>query len=271
MARRHGPHAFWIDWRSDPDVLATSLGEVARPLGLSAEKIAQAQRAGASLPDLVWTHLESVRGWLVVVDNVDDVDSLQGGANRISTYRGWLRPTAAGRLLVTTRLLDTELWGPQARLHRIGRLPTAVAAAVLRDYAPHGGDAAEELAERLGGSPPDRRRTPSATGTAVPTAATPPQAVRRRRTRATPGTGGSRRYPSTVPRYDFRCLACSTTFEVDRPMAAAGDPARCPHGHTDTVKLLSTVALGGRASGGRAPMPAAPAGGGGCCGGGCCG
>jgi len=57
-------------------------------------------------------------------------------------------------------------------------------------------------------------------------------------------------------------------------MAAAGDPARCPYGHADTVKLLSTVALGGRAGSGRAPMAAAraaPAGGGGCCGGGCCG
>jgi putative FmdB family regulatory protein len=73
-----------------------------------------------------------------------------------------------------------------------------------------------------------------------------------------------------VPRYDFRCRQCSTTFEVDRPMAAAGDPAPCPHGHVDTVKLLNAVALGGRAAGG-APMPAAPAGGGGCCGGGCCG
>ena len=50
-----------------------------------------------------------------------------------------------------------------------------------------------------------------------------------------------------MPRYDFRCRQCSTTFEIDRPMAAAGDPARCPHGHADTVKLLSTVALGGRA------------------------
>ena len=86
-----------------------------------------------------------------------------------------------------------------------------------------------------------------------------------------PGAGRRRRYPPTVPRYDFRCRQCSTTFEVDRPMAAAGDPARCPHGHADTVKLLSTVALGGRTGGGRAAMPAAPAGGGGCCGGGCCG
>jgi putative FmdB family regulatory protein len=71
-----------------------------------------------------------------------------------------------------------------------------------------------------------------------------------------------------VPRYDFRCRRCATTFEVDRPMAAAGDPARCPCGADDTVKLLSTVALGGR--GGAGPVPA-PASGGGCCGGGCCG
>jgi putative FmdB family regulatory protein len=74
---------------------------------------------------------------------------------------------------------------------------------------------------------------------------------------------------SVVPRYDFRCRQCSTTFEVDRPMAAASDPARCPAGHADTVKLLSTVALGGRAGTGSAPAPAS-AGGGGCCGGGCC-
>lgn len=66
-----------------------------------------------------------------------------------------------------------------------------------------------------------------------------------------------------VPRYDHRCRACGATFEVSRPIAQAGDPAVCPAGHTDTVKLLSTVAVTGTA--------AAAAGGTGCCGGGCCG
>jgi putative FmdB family regulatory protein len=71
-----------------------------------------------------------------------------------------------------------------------------------------------------------------------------------------------------VPRYEFRCRECAQTFEVSRPMSAAGDPARCPGGHADTVKLLSTVAVGGRSA---APAAGAPrAGGGGCCGGGCC-
>ncbi|MER6950030.1 zinc ribbon domain-containing protein [Nonomuraea sp. NPDC000554] len=66
-----------------------------------------------------------------------------------------------------------------------------------------------------------------------------------------------------MPRYDFRCRACGSTFEVSRPMAASDAPATCPEGHDDTVKLLSTVAM----TGGAAPR----GGGGGCCGGGCCG
>jgi putative FmdB family regulatory protein len=66
-----------------------------------------------------------------------------------------------------------------------------------------------------------------------------------------------------MPRYEFRCRACGDTFEVDRPMRAASDPADCPQGHSDTVKLLSTVSLAGRAG------PARPAAAGGCCGGAC--
>ena len=68
-----------------------------------------------------------------------------------------------------------------------------------------------------------------------------------------------------MPRYDFRCRECERTFEVSRPMSSSNEPARCPGGHTDTVKLLSTVAVGGRAG---APAASRPAGG--CCGGGCC-
>ncbi|MET8554774.1 zinc ribbon domain-containing protein [Streptomyces sp. NPDC004959] len=72
-----------------------------------------------------------------------------------------------------------------------------------------------------------------------------------------------------MPRYEYRCRARGDTFELNRPMAESGAPANCPAGHADTVKLLSTVAVGGRASGGAAPAP--QGGGGGCCGGGCCG
>lgn len=71
-----------------------------------------------------------------------------------------------------------------------------------------------------------------------------------------------------MARYDFRCRSCGSTFEVERPMAEASDPATCPEGHTDTVKLLSAVAIGGRAAATPAPVTAPPAAGG-CCGGAC--
>ncbi|MFC4534067.1 FmdB family zinc ribbon protein [Sphaerisporangium dianthi] len=74
-----------------------------------------------------------------------------------------------------------------------------------------------------------------------------------------------------MPRYDYRCRSCGSTFELSRPMSAAGDAALCPEGHDDTVKLLSTVAVTGGASAPRTAGPAGGAGGGGCCGGGCCG
>ncbi|KFG75753.1 FmdB family zinc ribbon protein [Streptomyces mutabilis] len=76
-----------------------------------------------------------------------------------------------------------------------------------------------------------------------------------------------------MPRYEYRCRSCGDTFELSRPMAECSAPAACPAGHDDTVKLLSTVAVGGSSSG-SAPAPApggGGGGGGGCCGGGCCG
>lgn len=69
-----------------------------------------------------------------------------------------------------------------------------------------------------------------------------------------------------MPTYDYRCRACGETFEATRPMAESAEPATCPEGHDDTVKLLTTVAMTGRAGEASAP---APAGGGGCCGGAC--
>lgn len=77
-----------------------------------------------------------------------------------------------------------------------------------------------------------------------------------------------------MPRYEFRCRACGDTFIEQRPMSASGDPATCPQGHDDTVKLLSTVAVarGGSSTGSASAGSAAGSpGGGGCCGGGCCG
>jgi putative FmdB family regulatory protein len=67
-----------------------------------------------------------------------------------------------------------------------------------------------------------------------------------------------------VPLYDFRCRTCDETFEVRRPMADADEPAACPQGHVDTLRLLPIVSLGGK-TGADTPAPAATGG----CGAGC--
>ena len=71
-----------------------------------------------------------------------------------------------------------------------------------------------------------------------------------------------------MPRYEYRCRDCESTFEMSRPMAESSLPAPCPQGHADTVKLLSTVALTGAPTGAPRPVGAGPRTGG-CCGGGC--
>jgi putative FmdB family regulatory protein len=72
-----------------------------------------------------------------------------------------------------------------------------------------------------------------------------------------------------MPRYEYRCRACGATFELTRPMSESADPSTCPAGHDDTVKLLSTVAVGGRAAPSGAAGPVRGSAGGGCCGGSC--
>lgn len=74
-----------------------------------------------------------------------------------------------------------------------------------------------------------------------------------------------------MPRYDVRCRACGDTFEVTRSITRLDEPAPCPQGHDDTVRLLPAVGVvrGAPAGAGPGPGAAAPSGGG-CCGGGCC-
>jgi len=52
-------------------------------------------------------------------------------------------------------------------------------------------------------------------------------------------------------------------------MSESSAPCTCPQGHDDTVRLLSTISVGGRASSARGRSGQPSAGGGGCCGGAC--
>ncbi|MCU1400806.1 MAG: hypothetical protein JWN62_3915 [Acidimicrobiales bacterium] len=68
-----------------------------------------------------------------------------------------------------------------------------------------------------------------------------------------------------MPLYDFRCKTCDDTFEVRRSMAESDQPATCPAGHAETVRLLSVFAsVGGGSAGPAKQATVAPMSGGGC-------
>ena len=56
-----------------------------------------------------------------------------------------------------------------------------------------------------------------------------------------------RRYPSAVPRYEYRCPTCEDRFEVVRSMTDAAGPVACPSGHEGARRVFSAVASVGRA------------------------
>ncbi|MHB1431946.1 MAG: FmdB family zinc ribbon protein [Streptosporangiaceae bacterium] len=72
-----------------------------------------------------------------------------------------------------------------------------------------------------------------------------------------------------MPRYEYRCRACGDTFERSRPMSESSAPCTCPQGHDDTVRLMSSVAVGGRSGQQESSGTGGGGGGGGCCGGSC--
>jgi putative FmdB family regulatory protein len=60
-----------------------------------------------------------------------------------------------------------------------------------------------------------------------------------------------------MPRYEYRCRICQTTFELRRAVNDADSPTECPDGHDDVTRLLSVFAT---ARVGQASGPAVPAG-----------
>lgn len=73
-----------------------------------------------------------------------------------------------------------------------------------------------------------------------------------------------------MPLYEYFCRHCQVKFELLRPMSRWEEPATCPSGHADALRLLSLFASYSKGSDGA--MTAVAGTGGGCagCGGGHC-
>ncbi|MER7049974.1 tetratricopeptide repeat protein, partial [Streptomyces jumonjinensis] len=146
---------FWVRWQDDAARLAHDLTRIAQALGLPETRLHDAQNGRAALVDVVWEQLAAVRGWMIVIDNVDTPRNLGPGSEPPGSYRGWVRPDGGGLLLVTTRDTARGTWGPRAHLVPLEPLAADPSGAVLRDAAPAAGTTVEAaaLGERLGGLP----------------------------------------------------------------------------------------------------------------------
>ncbi|MGH3915084.1 MAG: AAA family ATPase [Pseudonocardiaceae bacterium] len=134
-AEQAGRRVFWISWHHDPETLAAQLVETALALGLPATRVQAAHQSGAGLPDLIWDHLAGVRGWVLVIDNLDEPAALRATGERLADYRGWIRPGGGGLLLVTSRDRERSTWGERAQLLTLDPL-TAEDGAVQRSPIP---------------------------------------------------------------------------------------------------------------------------------------
>jgi tetratricopeptide (TPR) repeat protein len=150
-----GLRTWWVAAAPDPGSVAQRLLGLAQRLGAPAGEVDQALAGRMHPADVLWPRLEAAPGWVLVFDNVDDPGALATAGRPAGEAAGWLRPTRAGLILVTSRIGDLRIWGPMARVHRVGSLEDADGAQVLLDLAPDAGDSEEaaRLSARLGGLP----------------------------------------------------------------------------------------------------------------------
>ena len=149
-----GGRAWWVPAVDAVSVTQLLLG-LAGELGASPGQVDEALAGRVNPSDVLWRQLETARGWMLVLDNADDLAVLSVGGRPAGSGSGWLRPTRTGLVLVTSRAGDQQEWGPVVDVRRLKPLSKVDGAQVLLDLAPAAGDraAAESLSGRLAGLP----------------------------------------------------------------------------------------------------------------------
>ena len=147
-------HVWWVPAADAVSVTQLLLG-LAGELGASRSQVEEALAGRLNPSDVLWRQLEDAEGWMLVLDNADDLAALAAGGRPPSSGSGWLRSTRSGLVLVTTRMGNLKAWGPVAQVHRLEPLDETDGAQVLLDLAPGAGDraAARSLSAQLGGLP----------------------------------------------------------------------------------------------------------------------
>ncbi|MFE1315729.1 tetratricopeptide repeat protein [Streptomyces sp. NPDC058755] len=149
FAQDRGIPAWWVP-ALDEETMAAHLYELAAALGANARELAAARASGTG-PQLLWRLLDKLEGpWLLVFDGADDLPVMANGV--VADGTGWIRASAHGLVLVTSRDSNPHRWGNRANRRPVKLLGRSDAAQMLIDYAPKAGSAqeAENLAERVG-------------------------------------------------------------------------------------------------------------------------
>ena len=149
---RPGRLTWWISVTDAATVTAKLLG-LARELGAPPGEVIEALSGRRDPADLLWRFLQARSGWLLVFDNADDLGALTVSGNDVGGGAGWIRSSASGLIIVTSREINPQVWGQYAELHTVGWLDAVTGAQVLVDLAPDAGsqEDAAALSERLGG------------------------------------------------------------------------------------------------------------------------
>lgn len=160
-ALRREHHVWWVS-AADPNQLTRGMLAVAIDLGAPLSELNTLQSAAALGAQMLWRRLQSSeRRWLLIFDDADDPDDL-----RISDTDGsqrWFRPSDAGTVMITTRVIDGTAWGSDTVVTEIGDLEPNDGAAVILDRIRRAGGSrtntddpqterfARHLSEQLGG------------------------------------------------------------------------------------------------------------------------
>jgi hypothetical protein len=151
---RSGCSVWWISATSASSVLSDLLS-LATQLGAPLMDVRNALSGQADPSDVLWSCLSRRSGWLIVLDNVDDVLDLTTTSRSTRDGNGWLRGSPNGRVLVTSRNADPQSWGAHCRIHHLEPLGDDAGAALLLDLAPDAGttNPARRISSQLGGLP----------------------------------------------------------------------------------------------------------------------
>lgn len=162
-AHRRAHHVWWVD-ASDPNQVTRGMLAVATNLGAPLSELNAIQSEPRRGVEMLWQRLHSShRPWLLVFDGADDPDVL----SILDSERAlrWFRPSDAGTVLITTRVVDHLAWGEDTHHIEINDLSPASGALVILDRLRPSLDAAgrpcvdssadvanaRELSIRLGG------------------------------------------------------------------------------------------------------------------------